>query len=105
MARPLEPGFLITGPLFNEPMRVETVRQDGPGTWSVGLVGVYSDVHTIRDATGLLQRADEEISKASEEVAKGTSGSSAGYNWRPIEKVQHYSMPVSEFAGNQGGSS
>ena len=32
-------GQLLTGPLFNEPMRVETVRPSGPGSWEAGLVG------------------------------------------------------------------
>ena len=29
----INPGQLLTGPLFNEPMRVETVHQGGDGTW------------------------------------------------------------------------
>ena len=32
-------GQILTGPLFNEPMRVETVTETGPGSWSLGLVG------------------------------------------------------------------
>ena len=32
-------GQLLTGPLFNEPMRVETVRPSSPGSVEVGLVG------------------------------------------------------------------
>lgn len=28
----LKEGQILTGPLFSEPMRVETVREDGPGT-------------------------------------------------------------------------
>ena len=32
-------GQLLNGPLFNEPMLVETVRSNGPGTWIAGLVG------------------------------------------------------------------
>ena len=30
---------MLTGPLFNEPMRVETVRPSGPGSVEAGLVG------------------------------------------------------------------
>ncbi len=41
-AAPVE-GQILTGPLFNEPMRVETVRPQGPDTWVVGLVGLRSD--------------------------------------------------------------
>ncbi len=37
------PGQILTGTLFNEPMRVETVRANGPDTWIVGLVGTQSE--------------------------------------------------------------
>ncbi len=36
-------GQLLTGPLFSEPMRVETVRQAADGSWAVGLVGTRSE--------------------------------------------------------------
>jgi superfamily II DNA or RNA helicase len=39
----LAEGQILTGPLFNEPMRVATVRPQGPERWSVGLVGVQSE--------------------------------------------------------------
>jgi len=39
----LKPGQILTGSLFNEPMRVETVRVNGPDTWIVGLVGTRSE--------------------------------------------------------------
>jgi hypothetical protein len=37
----LQPGQVLRGPLFNEPMIVETVRPAGPQTWEVGLVGQH----------------------------------------------------------------
>ena len=37
-------GCIVIGPLFNEPMRVETVRASGEGTWIVGLVGMQSEL-------------------------------------------------------------
>ena len=40
---PIAPGQVLTGPLFSEPMRVETVIANGPTTWVVGLVGVQSE--------------------------------------------------------------
>jgi superfamily II DNA or RNA helicase len=40
---PLQPGRVVTGPLFNEPMRVETVRPGGNGVWVAGLVGLHSE--------------------------------------------------------------
>ena len=36
-------GQMLTGPLFSEPMRVETVRASGLDTWVVGLVGTQSE--------------------------------------------------------------
>src|SRR5579875_345487 len=41
--QPLREGQILTGPLFNEPMRVETVRSKGPDTWIAGLVGAQSE--------------------------------------------------------------
>ncbi|MGH8578279.1 MAG: DEAD/DEAH box helicase, partial [Gammaproteobacteria bacterium] len=34
---------VLTGPLFNEPMRVETVQASGPASWVLGLVGTPSE--------------------------------------------------------------
>jgi len=36
-------GHILVGPLFSEPMRVETVRPNGLGIWTVGLVGTQSE--------------------------------------------------------------
>jgi hypothetical protein len=40
---PLVVGQILIGPLFNEPMRVETVQSNGAASWSVGLVGTSSE--------------------------------------------------------------
>ena len=40
---PIREGQVLTGPLFSEPMQVETVRSNGPGTWVAGLVGQRSE--------------------------------------------------------------
>lgn len=40
---PFKEGHLLIGSLFNEPMRVETVRANGPNTWVVGLVGTQTE--------------------------------------------------------------
>src|SRR5574341_2364908 len=37
------PGQILSGPLFNEPMRVETIRQSGNDTWVLGLFGVQTE--------------------------------------------------------------
>ena len=39
----LREGQILIGPLFSEPMRVETVRPKGPDTWVAGLVGTQSE--------------------------------------------------------------
>ena len=39
----IQPGQLLTGSLFNEPMRVETVASNGPDSWVLGLVGTHSE--------------------------------------------------------------
>ena len=38
----IQEGQTLVGPLFAEPMRVETVRPQGAGAWQVGLVGTRS---------------------------------------------------------------
>jgi superfamily II DNA or RNA helicase len=40
---PIQTGQILTGPLFNEPMRVETVQANGPESWVVGLVGAQTE--------------------------------------------------------------
>ena len=40
---PLSVGQILTGPLFNEPMRVEVVQSNGVASWMVGLVGTNSE--------------------------------------------------------------
>ncbi len=39
----LHEGQILTGPLFSEPMRVETVRANGPDRWVAGLVGTRTE--------------------------------------------------------------
>lgn len=40
---PFKEGQILTGSLFHEPMRVETVRSGGPGNWIMGLVGLQTE--------------------------------------------------------------
>ena len=40
---PIREGQVLTGPLFSEPMQVETVRPNGSGVWVAGLVGQRSE--------------------------------------------------------------
>ncbi len=39
----IKPGQILAGALFNEPMRVETVRANGANRWVAGLVGTQSE--------------------------------------------------------------
>ena len=41
--RPINPGQILTGSLFSEPMRVETVETGGSESWVVGLVGAQTE--------------------------------------------------------------
>ena len=38
----IQPGQIVSGPLFNEPMQVETVKPNGSNSWTLGLVGQNS---------------------------------------------------------------
>jgi hypothetical protein len=40
---PIREGQTLVGSLFIEPMRVETVRANGPGSWIAGLVGAQTE--------------------------------------------------------------
>lgn len=42
--QPIHEGQILTGALFNEPMRVETVKASGADSWIVGLVGTQTGV-------------------------------------------------------------
>lgn len=41
--RTIHEGQILVGPLFNEPMRVKTVRASGDDTWTIGMVGTQSE--------------------------------------------------------------
>jgi hypothetical protein len=79
----LQEGQILVGSSFNEPVRVEAARQEGNGTWTVGVVGIRGDrltelnrisEHIEMSLTELLQKSDEEIGKAATEVERGTQG-------------------------------
>ncbi len=40
---PFHGDCIVSGPLFNEPMRVETVKPNGMDSWIVGLVGIKTE--------------------------------------------------------------
>jgi superfamily II DNA or RNA helicase len=47
--REIREGHVLTGSLFNEPMRVVTIRPSGQDAWTAGLVGTQSE--RFRDVT------------------------------------------------------
>ena len=58
--KPIAEGCILVGPLFNEPVRVETVRSTGDGVWILQLVGAQSgrfrnDTPTARDLESLTE--------------------------------------------------
>jgi len=55
----LRPGQILSGPFFNEPMRVETVSSSGACSWEVGLVGVQTE------RFGRLRLTAEELAQCS----------------------------------------
>ena len=59
---PLHEGQVLSGPLFSEPMRVETVRANGADVWELGLAGTrterYRRVTLTREDLGSLAIAD-----------------------------------------------
>ena len=59
-------GQVLTGPLFSEPMQVETVRPNGSGVWVLGLVGQRSErfrrVTLTSDDIASLKVADSVLS-------------------------------------------
>ena len=55
---PIREGQVLVGPLFSEPMRVETVRPNEPDMWIAGLVGIHTDrfrnvTLSLKDIQGL----------------------------------------------------
>src|SRR3989338_7277378 len=40
---PICEGQILTGSLFSEPVRVETVAPNGPGAWTLGVVGTQTE--------------------------------------------------------------
>ena len=49
MDAPIQTGQVITGSLFNEPMRVETIQGSGQDSWTVGLVGLQNERRVAED--------------------------------------------------------
>jgi len=102
----ITPGQVLSGPSFNEPMRVETVRPNGPDAWVLGLVGVHSE--RFRSVT--LPRRDFEAPTI-QESARMYAGDGRllwpglqAYSrwiacaWHEVAKVAHYWLEVDTLA-------
>ena len=60
-SEPMHEGQILTGALFHEPIRVETIRSNGPDSWVVGLVGTKSERFRKGVAAGLQPRHNHGI--------------------------------------------
>jgi hypothetical protein len=54
---PVSEGQILTGAQFNEPVRVETIKQVGPDAWEIGVSGLNSQ--KFRKVTLSAARASE----------------------------------------------
>ena len=99
----LREGQVLTGPLFSEPMLVETVRANGPGAWVAGLVGRQSErfrrvTLTAADLAGLTvanpaltyDGDGRALRLAMQEPVRNP----ARFPWREVVQVQHYRLDV-----------
>jgi hypothetical protein len=66
----LSVGQVLIGPLFNEPMRVETVQPNGAASWILGLVG-------LSEPTDITERLYS-VSLAARGLPEAPFGSSVG---------------------------
>ncbi len=57
-AVPFRVGQTLIGPLFNEPMWVETVSSAGSASWALGLVGAQSERFRRRLLTATPHKGD-----------------------------------------------
>ena len=107
-------GQILRGSLFNEPMRVETVRAGGDGTWVLGLVGVSSErfrkVTLSAAAAGsiLLTPNERRVAEdrrdcywlyvvtncAADPVLQEPLKDPARLVWHEVKKVAHYYLSV-----------
>lgn len=61
---PFHVGQVLTGPLFNEPMRVVTAAAQGDGAWTLGLVGERAQMYASAEALksgACLQSLDAQV--------------------------------------------
>jgi len=93
-------GQILSGVLFNEPMRVETIRTNGPQSWVVGLVGLHSERYrnvtltkgdlealTIRDATRTYEGDGRLLHLGLQAYALGIAYEFDPYFWLSVSRV------------------
>jgi hypothetical protein len=85
-------GQILTGSLFSEPMRVETVRPSSDGTWVLGLVGVQSE--RFRKVTLRSEDLKTLSICATEATLQEPIRDPAKFPWREVTKVAHYWLEV-----------
>jgi hypothetical protein len=107
-------GQILRGSFFSEPMRVETIRAGGDGTWVLGLVGVSSErfrkVTLSAAAAGsiLLTPNERRMAEdrcdcywlyvvtncAADPVLQEPLKDPARLGWHEVKKVAHYYLSV-----------
>lgn len=84
----LNEGQLLTGPLFSEPMRVETVRPNGVDAWSVGLLTVPPVSFCVTGRAEFASVIQVESAVAIEASVCEHSGNSAILPWQSITTLR-----------------
>jgi hypothetical protein len=97
----LQEGQVLTGPWFNEPMRVESVRAGGDRTWSVGLVGTQSERFCKVTLTAQQIAEDRRdcyclyvVTDCATTPRLDTRKDPASMPWNEVIKVSHYYLSV-----------
>jgi len=97
-------GQTLLGPLFNEPMRVETVAPAGPSSWALGLVGVQSE----RFRRVAEDRADcywlYVVTNCNAVPTLEAIPNPARFTWHEVQKVAHYTLSLDEMRQHKGGT-
>lgn len=101
---PFHVGQVLTGPLLNQPMGLETVASNDDAAWVLGVVRTRSErfrrvAEDRRDCYWLYA-----VTNCNAEPKLRTIKDPASYDWQPVQKVQHYRLPSGTLTGYARGS-
>jgi len=94
---------MLTGPLFNEAVRMETARPHGPEPWATGVVGTQSERFRRVAPTGSDRPARRHpvLHVARETLERGgclyslQHDAPARFPWNEVRQVAHYHLTAS----------